>query len=104
MATFLEFQARVEKNCFKNRKVLFYADKMKLSTKTLNNATQSIINKSAKAFINEILIIHVKRLIINSEEPLTKIAYLVGFDEPTNFFKFYKKETGISAKEFRASL
>ncbi len=102
LSTFLDFQGHIEKHCFKNRKVSFYADKMKLSTKTLNNATNAIINKSAKSFIDDVFMIHTKRLIINSQAPITKIAYEVGFDEPTNFFKYFKKQAGISASEFRS--
>ncbi len=101
LAHFLNFQINIERHCFKNRKVNYYAEKMKLSSKTLNNVTQQIINKSAKSFINDLFIIRAKRLIINSSDPLTKIAFIVGFDEPTNFFKFFKKQVGISAREFR---
>jgi len=101
LSTFLDFQGHIERHCFMNRKVSFYADKMKLSTKTLNNATKAIVNRSAKSFIDDIFMVHTKRLIINSSEPLTKIAYGVGFDEPTNFFKYFKKQSGISASEFR---
>jgi len=101
LTTFLRFQTSVERLCFKHRKVSYYAEKMSLSSKKLNSATQAIVQKSAKAFINDILIIRIKREIINASDPLTKIAYNVGFDEPTNFFKFFKKHAGISASDFR---
>lgn len=104
LSRFLEFQALVEKECFSNKKVAYYAQKMGLTTKTLNNITQSIIHKSAKTLINEIVIIHSKRLIINGDESLTEIAFQVGFDDPTNFFKYFKKYSGLSPNEFRNSL
>lgn len=97
----LQFQHYIEKFCFQNRQVIFYAEKMNISGKTLNKVTQTIVQTSAKAFINSIFIIHIKRLIVNSNDPLTQIAYQIGFDEPTNFFKFFRKHCGISAKEFR---
>lgn len=101
LSTFLNFQSSIEKNCFKNRKVSFYADMLGLSGKALNAATKTIVNKSAKSFITDVFIIHTKRLIINSDDPLTKIAYKVGFDEPTNFFKFFKKHAGIAPSQLR---
>ena len=103
LSMFLQLQELVEKECFNHKKVSFYAKEMGVTTKTLNNVTQSIIHQSAKTFINEIVIIQSKRLIINSPKSLTEIAYQVGFDEPTNFFKYFRKYTGLSPSEFRTS-
>ena len=103
LTKFLQFQELVEKECFNHKKVSFYAKEMGITSKTLNNVTQSIIHQSAKALINDIVIIQSKRLIINSPASLTEIAYQVGFKEPTNFFKYFRKNTGVSPSEFRAS-
>lgn len=103
LSKFLQLQELVEKMCFNHKKVSFYAKEMGVTSKTLNNITQSILHKSAKTFINEIVIIQSKRLIINSQDSLTEIAYQVGFDEPTNFFKYFRKYTGLSPSEFRTS-
>lgn len=103
LSRFLQLQKLIEKECFNHKKVSFYAQEMGVSAKTLNNVTQSILDKSAKTFINEIVIIQAKRLIINSQDSLTEIAYQLGFEDPTNFFKYYKKNTGQSPSQFRAS-
>ncbi len=104
LARFLEFQKLVEDNCFKNRKVHFYADQMNVTTKTLNAVSQSIIHKSAKSFITQTLILNTKRVIVNSDKTLSEISYQVGFDEPTNFFKYFNKYSGMSPKQFRDTL
>lgn len=101
---FLDFQLLVENNCFGNRKVTFYANKMGITTRTLNNITNRIVHMSAKKFINELFIIKSKRLIINSKESLTEIAYKVGFGDPSNFFKHFIKYAGISPSSFKESL
>ena len=103
LTMFLQFQSLVEKECFNHKKVSFFAKEMGVTSKTLNNVTQSIIHKSAKALINDVVIVQSKRLIINSPASLTEIAYQVGFKEPTNFFKYFRKNTGVSPSEFRAS-
>lgn len=103
LSKFLQFQELVEKECFKHKKVSYYAKKMGVTSKTLNNVTQSILHKTAKTLINEIVITQSKRLIINSQDSLTEIAYQAGFDEPTNFFKYFRKYTGLSPSEFRTS-
>ncbi len=98
---FLEFQMLVERYCFENRKVQFYAKKMGVSSKTLNTVTQNILHRPAKQFINDTLISLIKRRIISSPKSLTDISYEVGFDEPTNFFKYFAKYAGITAQRFR---
>ena len=103
LSMFLELQKMVEKDCFNNKTVTFYADQMAVTSKTLNNVTKSVIQKTAKAFIDEIFIIQTKRLIINSQDSLTEIAYQVGFDDPTNFFKYFAKHADVSPSQFRVT-
>ncbi len=98
---FISLQELIEKNCFENKKVSFYASKMGVTSRTLGNITQSVIGKHTKAFIDEIVILQIKRLIINSQLSFTEIAYEAGFDDPTNFFKYFRKKTGFSPKEFK---
>ncbi len=101
LSQFLEFQNLVEENCFKSKKVQFYAQKLSVSTKTVNNIVNSVVNKSAKVFIDEITILQIKRLLISTDHSIKEIAYTVGFDDPTNFFKYFKKFTGSSPEIFR---
>ncbi|MCH2032249.1 MAG: helix-turn-helix transcriptional regulator [Tenacibaculum sp.] len=98
---FIELQELIEENCFEHKKVNYYAHKIGVTSKTLNNITQNIIEKSTKAFIDEIVILQIKRLLVNSQLSLTEIAYESGFDLPTNFFKYFRKHTGQSPKEFK---
>ncbi len=101
---FIALQKLVEKECFESKKVAYYAKKMGVTSKTLNNVTQNIVGKSAKTFIDEIVMLQIKRLIINSNLSLTEIAYQAGFDDSTNFFKYFRKKTGCSPKQFRENL
>ncbi|MEM6345404.1 MAG: helix-turn-helix domain-containing protein [Bacteroidota bacterium] len=103
LAEFLAFQQMVEKNCFENKKVIDYAREMGFSTKTLNNIVQAIVNKPAKRFIDEIAIMQIKRLLIGTNHPIKTIAYASGFEDPTNFFRYFKKYVGSSPEVFRKS-
>jgi len=101
MSQFLEFQRLVERDCFKSKKVQYYAKAMGVSTKTLNNIVNNIVNDSAKSFIDERTIMQIKRLLISTEHTIKQIAYMVGFSDPTNFYKYFKKFTGNSPEAFR---
>lgn len=98
---FLSFQSLVEKDCFENKKVTDYASKMGFSSKTLNNISNTIVHKSAKAFIDEISILQIKRLLIGTNKPIKDIAYSTGFEDPSNFFRYFKKLTGSTPEVFR---
>ena len=101
MSQFLAFQEIVEKDCFKSKKVQYYANQLGVSTKTLNNIVNDVINTSAKAFIDERTIMQIKRLLISTDHSIKEIAYMSGFSDPTNFFKYFKKFTGNSPEVFR---
>ncbi len=98
---FLSFQKLVEDKCFKTKKVLDYAKIMACTSKTLNNVCRAIVDKSAKTVIDEIVIIQLKRLLINTSLSITEIAYTAGFHEPSNMYKYFKKYTNSSPESFR---
>ncbi|MFK8104527.1 MAG: helix-turn-helix transcriptional regulator [Saprospiraceae bacterium] len=100
---FIEFQDLVEREVTKYAKVLDYAKKLGLSTKTLNTITRSIVNKTAKEFIDEIYTKQIKRLLINTEHSIKEIAYIAGFEETTNFYKYFKRQTQLTPEQFRNS-
>jgi AraC-like DNA-binding protein len=98
---FVKLQALVEAHCLETKKVEDYAEKMNLSTKTINNITQNILHKSAKQFIDEIVILQIKRLLTNPNLSIKEIAYQAGFEETTNFYKFFKKYVQNTPESFR---
>ncbi|MEM9833211.1 MAG: helix-turn-helix transcriptional regulator [Bacteroidota bacterium] len=98
---FIEFQTLIEQHCTRSRAVQFYADRMNLTTRTLNTITQQILNKSPKTLIDELLVLQIKRKLINTDLSIKEIAYQSGFDEPTNLFKFFKRLTNKAPQSFR---
>ncbi len=100
---FVAFQDLTEKNITKTTKVTDYAQMLGISTKTLNTITKSIVHKSAKAFIDEICVKQIKRLLINTELSIKEIAYQSGFEETTNFYKYFKRQTNNTPEQFRTT-
>ena len=98
---FLKFQHLLKVDILKNNQVQYYADKMGVSTKKINRITQAIIGKSAKDYINELLVLEIKRFLINTNLSVKEIAYKTGFEIPTNFVKFFRKNTGVTPRTFR---
>lgn len=103
LSEFIEFQNLAEEHAGQHRKVKDYARLMGLSTKTLNTITRHIVNRSAKAFIDDIYTKQIKRLLINTELTVKEIAYTSGFEETTNFYKYFKRQTKLTPEQFRDS-
>lgn len=103
LSEFINFQNLVEQNATQYTKVKDYAKMMSISTKTLNTITRTIVSKSAKEFIDDIFITQIKRLLINTELSIKEIAYASGFEESTNFYKYFKRQTQLTPENFRTT-
>lgn len=98
---FIQFKNLVESNYTATRNVKDYAEKIHVSTKLLNQTVKEFTLNTAKSFIDNFVILEAKRAIVSTEKSLKEIAFDIGFDEVTNFTKFFKKKMGVTPKQFR---
>ncbi len=98
---FLQFKRDLKAFYRDEKSTGFYAQKQFISTKTLNLAVHKSSGKSTKQFINDYVLLCAKRLLVNSQYGTSEIAYALGFDEPTNFVKFFKQREGLTPLQFR---
>lgn len=98
---FKRFQHMVEKNFAHQHQVADYAAQLGISEKSLTRAIQDVVGTTAKAYIAARINLEAKRLLAHTALPIAAIADQVGFDESTNFVKFFKREVGCSPGEFR---
>ena len=53
-------------------------------------------------WIEQYVTTQAKRLIkTHATQTLQEIAYMLGFSEPTSFYRYFKRVTGMTAKEYR---
>ncbi|PTB97116.1 hypothetical protein C9994_04415 [Marivirga lumbricoides] len=81
-----------------------YAIKMKVSYNYLNEICKEIVNKTAKEFIDGWLLLEIKRTLSENKYTSQEIAYKMGFKEPSNFIRFFKKHTHITPIQFQGKL
>lgn len=96
-----KFISLVKDNYKENRNAEFYSRQLLITYKHLNVSCKEILNKTAKQFIDDFIILEAKRKLINSEIKSTELAYTLGFEEPTNFTKYFKKRTGMTPNSFK---
>ena len=89
---FLKFKTLLEQYYSKSRNADFYANKMNMTYKHLNTICKEVAGSTAKQFIDEFVILEAKRKLINSSIKSTELAYTIGFEEATNFIKYFKKQ------------
>ncbi|MBF8983856.1 helix-turn-helix domain-containing protein [Lutibacter sp. B2] len=98
---FMEFKNLVEMNYKEKKTVGEYAKMMLVSEKTINQSTRRAVDLSAKQFIIDRILLEIKRYIGQGELTINEISDLMGFDEPSNLTKFFKRYEGVSPTEFR---
>lgn len=98
----LLFKTLLDTHFIHHKKVSFYAQKMNLTSKRLNQATSKIFGKTPKNIIDDRVLLESKRLLAHTNESIKEIAFSLGFEEPTNFIKYFKKHTGKTPVEFKS--
>ena len=79
-----------------------YAEALHISYKRLNSICKAVVGQTAKSYIDNYIILEAKRYLVASSHSAKEISYDLGFDEPTNFLKYFKKHTQLTPSEFRA--
>ncbi|MDM1398112.1 helix-turn-helix transcriptional regulator [Myroides odoratimimus] len=79
----------------------FYADKIALSVKRMNELVVRSTEQTLNQHIHNRLLLEAKRLIGYSELNIQQIAEELGFSEVNYFNRFFKKNSGVTPLEFR---
>lgn len=98
---FQRFQQLVGQRFAQWHQVADYANQLGYTEKSLARAVAAAAGTTAKAFIAARINLEAKRLLVHLDMPVATIAEKLGFDEPTNFSKFFKREVGCTPIEFR---
>jgi AraC family transcriptional regulator, transcriptional activator of pobA len=82
-------------------KVDDYSKKLEISSRTLTNLLNKYTGKSTKTYLNEFLLLEIKRYLLDESMTLQEIADTLDFDEPTNLVKFFKKYENTTPSEYK---
>lgn len=101
---FNRFIDLVVKHYRESREVKYYADLLHISPKHLSKVVRTATNGlSPVKWIEQYVMVQAKQLIeTRATQTLQEIAYLLGFTEPTSFYRYFKRVTGMTAKQYRA--
>lgn len=100
---FHKFMHLIHEHAAQMHQVSFYAEQLCISPRYLNEITLSFSNgKTPKALIDEQLTAELKVLLNNPALSIAEIASLCHFPDSSYLSRFFKKNTSIAPKAFRA--
>ena len=106
MEIYRKFCDLVVKNYRKSREVKYYAALLNLTPKYISKVIRNVTGGLYPAeWIEQYVIMQAKRLIDNrSAHTLQEIAFMLGFSEPATFYRYFKRVTGMTAKQYRSGI
>ena len=99
--TFVRFRQILEHHYRQLHTVKEYVHRLNVSTKTLTNCVYESSHSTPLKIINERIILEAKRQLLHSDLKIKEIAFYLGFEDPSYFVKFFKRQTGYLPAEFR---
>jgi AraC family transcriptional activator of pobA len=85
------------------KKISDYAKQLGVSQNHLNDTIKSVTGQSAGQLMKSQLLIQASMCLKHSTKSISEIAYLMGFEDPSYFSRYCKKQTGKLPSELRAS-
>lgn len=98
---YLDFLNEVTEHVGKNNDVLFYAERLNVSTRYLAQVTRQIANKTPKMIIDQKLVHKIEVLLKTTERNIQEIANECGFSSQAHLSNFFKKLRGVSPTGYR---
>lgn len=95
------FKDLLEKNFKTQKQVAFYAKEITTTDRRLNAATTKVLGKTPKEIIDDRVMLEAKRLLAHTVNSIKEIGYFLGFEEPTNFIKYFRKHQSDTPAQFR---
>ncbi|TDN39672.1 AraC family transcriptional regulator [Hymenobacter sp. UV11] len=98
------YRARIETHFHELHEVSAYAEMLHISAGHLSEVVKAQSGKSAIKHLHERLVLEAKRLLFYTPQSLKEIAFDLGFSDASYFNRFFKRETGLTPAEYRASI
>ncbi|WP_242206580.1 MULTISPECIES: helix-turn-helix domain-containing protein [unclassified Pseudomonas] len=94
----------VEETYRQHVKVEDLAHRLGISVSHLNGTCRELAGQPALQIMHERQLLEAKRLLTYTSMTIYEMSELLGFSDPTNFTRLFRRRVGISPKAFRDSL
>lgn len=101
---FMTFIELLEVNYTNTRDAKIYADMLHMTYKSLNQICKLATKQTTKQLIDVYITLEAKRKLSIENIRVQQLADELGFDEVTNFVKYFKKNTLLTPSQFKKSV
>jgi len=98
---FRQFKTLVSRHCERERNIPYYAGQLRITPHHLSAVISRASGRSAMYWINRAVVLRAKVLLRISSLLTYEIAEHLHFANPPAFNNFFKRETGLTPKEYR---
>ncbi|MFD1873581.1 helix-turn-helix domain-containing protein [Hymenobacter bucti] len=98
------YRASIEEHFRERHEVGAYAELLHISAGHLSEVVKAQSGRSAIKHLHERLVLEAKRLLCYTPQSLKEMAFDLGFSDASYFNRFFKRETGVTPAEYRASI
>ncbi len=98
---FRAFSELIENHYTEQWPVSRYADQLGITAAHLNALCRRIVGQSALELIHQRVILAAKRNLVYTSMTISVVSYTLGFADPAYFTRYFKRQVGVSPKEFR---
>ncbi|EDZ99618.1 transcriptional regulator, AraC family [Burkholderia sp. H160] len=81
----------------------FYAEKLGVTAAQLGRICREELGHSPLSLVNDQLIREAQRDLVYSGSSIKQIAHALGFEDAAYFSRYFRKQTGVTPKEFQAA-
>lgn len=96
-----KFLKLLKERYLESKSVSEFASSLNITPGYLNECVKRVTGKSAKALINEMILMEAKSLLLQTTIPIKEIAFRLNFDDYPHFVKFFKGQTNYTPAQFR---
>lgn len=100
-ALFQRFEALLEEHLLEHWAVADYARALSISPTHLSRVTRAATGRPASRVIEDRMIREARRNLVYTSLQISQIAYLLGYNDPAYFSRFFTQATGMSPRDFR---
>jgi AraC family transcriptional regulator, transcriptional activator of pobA len=99
-----KYKEALTRHVYEYPNVLDFAKLLNVSHNYLNRCIHATTGKSAHDLLKEVLILEAKALLKQSTLSISEVAYRIGKKDHSDFSRFFKANTGLTPKSYRAEI